>query len=115
MAQETGHARVCPTRIDAAPALFAHRVTTAQCHDRQRGLYHKCYTCAFNHAYVALHGPPSKVRPAAKLRAQKSADEPVEVETLDPVDEPVVEEAPATEPQPEEAAPAASDVGLRAV
>lgn len=56
--QPSSHARVCPTRIDAAPALFAHRLSVAQCSERQRGRYHKCYTCAYAHAQVAAHGLP---------------------------------------------------------
>lgn len=38
--------RACPTRADGAAALFQHRVTVAQCQSKQRGLYHKCFTCA---------------------------------------------------------------------
>ena len=39
--------------------LFAHKVSAGQCQDRQRGHYHKCFTCAHNNAYVAAHGKPS--------------------------------------------------------
>jgi hypothetical protein len=63
--------QLCPTRIDAQPVLFAHKVTRGQCQDRQRGRYHKCFTCAYNNAYVALHGepavPPSGQPPARKV------------------------------------------------
>jgi hypothetical protein len=59
MANPNGHTRVCPTRIDGAVALFAHRVTVDQCQDRQRGRYHKCFTCVYNNPYVAIHGLPS--------------------------------------------------------
>ena len=59
MANPTGHSRVCPSRPDGAAALFAHRVTVDQCQDRQRGRYHKCFTCVFNNAYVAIHGMPA--------------------------------------------------------
>ena len=58
MANQIGNMRTCPTRIDGAPPLFAHRVTTSRCTDRQRGSYHKCFTCAYNHAYVKAHGLP---------------------------------------------------------
>lgn len=51
--------RVCPTRVDHSPALFAHQVTTGHCQKRQRALYHKCFTCAYNNDYVALHGEPT--------------------------------------------------------
>jgi hypothetical protein len=50
--------RVCPTRIDHAPVLFAHKVVAGTCQDRQRGHYHKCFTCAWNHAWVRAHGVP---------------------------------------------------------
>ena len=36
--------QLCPTRIDGAPVLFAHKVNQGQCQDRQRGQYHKCFT-----------------------------------------------------------------------
>ncbi len=50
--------QICPTRIDGSLVLFAHKVTGGQCQDRQRGAYHKCFTCAYNNAYVAVHGRP---------------------------------------------------------
>ena len=50
--------RVCPSRIDGAPVLFAHKVDVARCQDRQRQRYHKCFTCAFNNSYVAQNGLP---------------------------------------------------------
>jgi hypothetical protein len=52
MESPDGRLQLCPTRIDGAPVLFAHKVTQLQCQDRQRGQYHKCFTCAFNNAYV---------------------------------------------------------------
>jgi len=58
MADSPQDLRTCPTRIDGAAALFAHRVSPARCQDRQRGRYHKCFTCVYNHAYVATHGMP---------------------------------------------------------
>ena len=39
---------LCPTRIDAAPVLFAHTVTPSMCQQRQREHYHKCFTCVHN-------------------------------------------------------------------
>ena len=59
MADTDPELQMCPTRIDHAPVLFAHKVTGGQCQDRQRGHYHKCYTCAYNNAYVVLHGKPA--------------------------------------------------------
>ena len=76
MPNETVHTRVCPTRIDAQAALFAHRVTTPQCQDRQRGRYHKCFTCAYNNAYVAAHGLPTEVRREASKRGPMTRSEP---------------------------------------
>ena len=38
----------CPTRIDGHSVLFAHQVTEAMCQKRQRGQYHKCFTCVHN-------------------------------------------------------------------
>jgi hypothetical protein len=64
-----GQSRVCPTRTDDRPALFAHKVNQAQCQDRQRGRYHKCYTCVFNNAWVA-----SKGRPGNQLRSTAPAE-----------------------------------------
>lgn len=48
--------QLCPTRVDGAPVLFAHKVTQGQCQDRQRGHYHKCFTCAYNNAFVSKNG-----------------------------------------------------------
>lgn len=37
--------RQCPTRAEGEQPLFQHRVTVSQCQSKQRGLYHKCFTC----------------------------------------------------------------------
>jgi hypothetical protein len=68
MANQRPALQLCPTRIDRQPVLFAHKVTRAQCQDRQRGRYHKCFTCAFNNAYVAKHGEPSPEEAPAQVR-----------------------------------------------
>lgn len=60
--------RLCPTRIDGATLLFAHKVSSARCQERQRGRYHKCFTCAYNNAYVAVHGLPAPERAEARER-----------------------------------------------
>jgi hypothetical protein len=62
--------QMCPTRVDGAPVLFAHKVTQAQCQDRQRGHYHKCFTCAFNNAFVARNGKPAAATQAGPARVQ---------------------------------------------
>ena len=41
----TPEARQCPTRPEGPQPLFQHRVTVNQCQSKQRGLYHKCFTC----------------------------------------------------------------------
>lgn len=64
-----GQSRVCPTRTDDRPALFTHKVSPAQCQDRQRGCYHKCYTCVFNNAWVASNGQPGKHKGSAPAEA----------------------------------------------
>jgi hypothetical protein len=53
--------QLCPTRVDGAPVLFAHKVTQGQCQDRQRGQYHKCFTCIYNNARAARNGEPVAV------------------------------------------------------
>jgi hypothetical protein len=58
--------QLCPTRVDGAPVLFAHKVSQGQCQDRQRGQYHKCFTCAYNNLYVAKHGRPTQTTVAHK-------------------------------------------------
>jgi hypothetical protein len=48
--------QMCPTRLDGHRVLFAHKVTPAQCQDRQRGHYHKCWTCVHNNAIAKTNG-----------------------------------------------------------
>lgn len=38
--------RHCPTRPDGEVGLISQRITLPLCQERQRGLYHKCWTCA---------------------------------------------------------------------
>lgn len=63
--------QICPTRIDGAAVLFAHKVSAAQCQDRQRGHYHKCFTCAHNNAYVAKNGRAEPAPAAATPELKK--------------------------------------------
>lgn len=63
------HTRVCPTRIDGETALFAHKVSHDKCNERQRGRYHKCYTCVHNHSYVAVHGKHQPAAVEARVKA----------------------------------------------
>jgi hypothetical protein len=68
--------QMCPTRIDGHRVLFAHKVTPGQCQDRQRGHYHKCWTCAHNNALVKVVSPviqksaaPAAAVPTPRTRA----------------------------------------------
>ena len=70
MNEPTTGLQLCPTRIDGAPVLFAHKVTQGQCQDRQRGQYHKCFTCAYNNVYVAKNGKPVAVTTPAEPQAR---------------------------------------------
>ena len=42
--------RACPTRAEGPTPLFQHTLTVSQCQSKQRGLYHKCFTCAHANA-----------------------------------------------------------------
>jgi hypothetical protein len=57
--------RQCPTRRDGRAALFTHRVTEPECQSRQRGMFHRCFTCAYNNSWVARNGPPVAVAAAS--------------------------------------------------
>lgn len=59
MSDAQGQARQCPTRTDGRVALFTHRVTASECQSRQRGMFHRCFSCAYNNAWVARHGLPA--------------------------------------------------------
>ncbi|MBK7642678.1 MAG: hypothetical protein IPJ19_06440 [Planctomycetes bacterium] len=60
--------QMCPTRLDGHTVLFAHKVTTGQCQDRQRGHYHKCWTCVHSNALAGKQGTlvPKPAAPAAE-------------------------------------------------
>ena len=63
--------QICPTRIDNHPVLFAHRVSPGQCQDRQRGHYHKCFTCVHNNAYVSRRGVPVEAPKLALAKKER--------------------------------------------
>ncbi|MEM7519014.1 MAG: hypothetical protein AAF368_19085 [Planctomycetota bacterium] len=65
--------RTCPTRIDGVRALLAHQVTKSTCAEKQRQRYHKCFTCRFNHAYVAQHGLPEPAVAGAKKKSRPAS------------------------------------------
>jgi hypothetical protein len=62
--------QMCPTRLDGHTVLFAHKVTQAQCQDRQRGHYHKCWTCMHNNAIAPGNGQLAP-KPAAAVESTK--------------------------------------------
>jgi hypothetical protein len=66
-----GGMHVCPTRIDRTPVLFAHKVSNGQCQDRQRGHYHKCFTCAWNNTWVAARGTPTPAETVERRSATR--------------------------------------------
>lgn len=51
----------CPTRTDGSPTLVAHRIDNAKCQKLQRGMFHKCFSCAWLNARVAERGLPKQV------------------------------------------------------
>jgi hypothetical protein len=61
--------RQCPTRADGAVVLIAHTITSATCQERQRALYHKCFTCVHRNdrtlAETAVRRLPAPERPPA--------------------------------------------------
>ncbi len=65
--------RLCPTRADAAPVLFAHVIGRSTCQDRQRGHYHKCYSCLHNNVQ------PAPVPPAPRLPGREVESTPHEL------------------------------------
>jgi len=72
--------QMCPTRIDGHTVLFAHKVTQGQCQDRQRGQYHKCWTCVHNNALAGKNGHAAlKPVVAPKALAAVSAKREVQV------------------------------------
>ncbi len=48
---KTAEERACPTRTDGVVPLFQHRLTVNQCQSKQRGMYHKCFSCAHSNAH----------------------------------------------------------------
>ncbi len=68
--------QMCPTRLDGHTVLFAHKVTPAQCQDRQRGHYHKCWTCSHNNALAKTNGQVAP-KPVAHAPAAAATDERV--------------------------------------
>lgn len=64
--------RICPTPLDGRSVLFAHTIDPAECQKRQRGLYHKCFTCEFQngrngHAPTGSDDRPEAVDRLARL------------------------------------------------
>lgn len=72
MSQSRGQSRVCPTRIDERPVLFTHKVSLTQCQDRQRGRYHKCFTCVYNNAWASSQVSSRKATPSPQKASEAS-------------------------------------------
>jgi hypothetical protein len=49
-ARPAAKTRACPTRAEGPAPLFQHTLTVSQCQSKQRGLYHKCFTCVHANA-----------------------------------------------------------------
>ena len=64
--------RECPTRADGSPTLLAHRVSKPKCQSLQRGMFHKCFSCAWLNAHVAAHGPPEPTAEAPEPSERKA-------------------------------------------
>ena len=64
--------RECPTRADGSPTLLAHRVSKGKCQSRQRGMFHKCFSCAWLNSRVAANGPPELTPPAPEPVERKT-------------------------------------------
>jgi hypothetical protein len=64
--------RSCPTRSDGAEVLIAHSISTEICHERQRRLYHKCFTCV-HRGRAAEAAVPALAPRAAQGPAQDEA------------------------------------------
>ena len=76
MTQPSATHRVCPTRIDGRAVLFAHKVCTAQCQERQRDRYHKCFTCVHNNAWSTAKGQRNGQRPERVARERSTTPTP---------------------------------------
>lgn len=61
MPNESEDRRLCPTRTGGADPLIAHLITLATCQERQRGQYHKCFTCSFRNAVANPAPRPPKI------------------------------------------------------
>lgn len=55
--------RLCPTRTGGAHSLIAHWITPVTCLERQRGNYHKCFTCQYR-GLAASASLPQLAKPA---------------------------------------------------
>jgi len=64
--------RDCPTRADGSPTLLAHRVSKRKCQSLQRGMFHKCFSCAWLNARRASHGSPGPADQAPESTERKA-------------------------------------------
>jgi len=63
-----------PTRADGVEVLIEHRIPGTTCQQRQRKLYHKCFTCVHRnaaHAPGTASLPPVPRSPVERPSAQE--------------------------------------------
>ena len=73
MLSSTPARRRCPTRPDGGEVLIAHTIDRETCQERQRGHYHKCFTCVHQNGAEPAPAPVAEV-PAVSVG--RPADEP---------------------------------------
>jgi hypothetical protein len=88
MSDEVRERRLCPTPKDGGHALIAHLISLETCQERQRRMYHKCYSCVHangaGHRVANVRGllerlkSPAPSTPLVVQRAASSADRGVE-------------------------------------
>ena len=66
MPPPSDQSRNCPPRADGAEVLIAHTISLQTCQDRQRGMYHKCYSCSFNNTASPQGKPQGAGQPPAR-------------------------------------------------
>ena len=68
--------RTCPTPANGRPVLFAHTIVATECQERQRCLYHKCFTCEYQNgrAPAAVTAPSSALPPLPSPSPQRSKE-----------------------------------------
>lgn len=74
MQEPTTPWRQCPTRPAGAEVLIEHRIHSVTCQERQRKLYHKCFSCVHrNAAHVPGTGGLPPIERAPKVESEEAA------------------------------------------